>query len=140
VAVTRFPGQLRRVVPRRWQSAAPGATPRPVPASRPPRGESPACRATALALVVMQWPQPAGQRLSAALADVSGDAGPDVPEHALVVRGSPGRVPVGTADRESAVLVVGAGRCSLRHRALTPSVSRYCLAHTTCPGRRPAAT
>ncbi len=37
------------------------------------------------------------------------------------------------AEDEQDVLVVGAGRRRRLHRVLRPSVSRYCLAHTTCP-------
>ncbi|GAA3783099.1 hypothetical protein GCM10022403_017040 [Streptomyces coacervatus] len=106
----------------------------PVLAWEPPGGELAARRSPAAALMVGQWQHLARERLLTALGDVFGDAGPDVPMRALVVRAAaPGRALVETADREADLLVVGAGRRSLLHRTLAPSVSRYCLAHATCP-------
>ncbi|MCI3246202.1 MULTISPECIES: universal stress protein [Streptomyces] len=110
-----------------------GASLWPVLAWEPPGGELAARRSPASALMVGEWQRLARERLLAALDDVFGDDGPRVPMTALVVRGAPGRALVATADRESDVLVVGAGRRSALHRALAPSTSRYCLAHATCP-------
>ncbi|MFC9097336.1 universal stress protein [Streptomyces sp. NPDC057072] len=62
-----------------------------------------------------------------------GDDGPGVPVHLVVGRGPAGRVLVQVADRDSDVLVVGAGRRGRLRRALGRPVSRYCLAHAGCP-------
>ncbi|MFI6558629.1 universal stress protein [Streptomyces sp. NPDC050534] len=105
----------------------------PVLTWEPPGGELAARRSPASALMAGEWQHLARERLLAALDDVFGDSGPGVPMSALVVRGAPGRALVETADRETDVLIVGAGRRSPLHRALAPSVSRYCLAHATCP-------
>lgn len=59
--------------------------------------------------------------------------GPGVPLRAVLARGTPGRALAGAADREDDLLVVGAGHRGRLHRALYPSVSRYCLAHSGCP-------
>jgi len=105
----------------------------PVLAWEPPGGELAARRSPASALMAGEWQRLAGERLTAALDDVFGAAGPGVPMRALVVRGTPGRALVETAGRETDLLVVGAGRRSPLHRALVPSVSRQCLAHAVCP-------
>ncbi|WP_405875016.1 MULTISPECIES: universal stress protein [unclassified Streptomyces] len=105
----------------------------PVLAWEPPGGELAARRSPASSLMVGQWQRLARERLLAALGDVFGDAGPDVPMRALVVRGVPGRALVETADRQSDLLVVGTGGRGLLHRAFLSSTSRYCLAHATCP-------
>jgi hypothetical protein len=83
--------------------------------------------------MVDAWQDLARKRLLTALGDVFGDAGPGIPMRALVARGVPGTTLVDIADRESDVLVVGAGRRSLWHRACSRSVSRYCVAHASCP-------
>ncbi|GAA3775545.1 universal stress protein [Streptomyces chiangmaiensis] len=62
-----------------------------------------------------------------------GDDGPGVPVHLVAGRGSAGRVLVQVADRESDVLVVGAGRRGRVRRVFGRPVSRYCLAHAVCP-------
>ncbi|MFI6659802.1 universal stress protein [Streptomyces sp. NPDC050523] len=105
----------------------------PVLAWEPPGGELAARRSPASALMVAAWQRLARERLLTALDDVFGDAGPGVPMSALVVRGTPGRALVETAGRESDLLIVGAGRRGLLHRALAPSVVRHCLCHAACP-------
>ncbi|MEU3985618.1 universal stress protein [Streptomyces sp. NPDC026672] len=79
-----------------------------------------------------EWQRLAGRRLGSVLDDVFGGSGPGVPMRALVIRGTPGRALVETAARDTDVLVVGAGRRGW-HRAFSGHVSRYCLAHATCP-------
>ncbi|MFE7173305.1 universal stress protein [Streptomyces sp. NPDC057616] len=105
----------------------------PVLAWEPPGGELAARRSPASALMTNEWQRLARERLLTALDEVFGDAGPGVPMSALVVRGTPGRALVETADRASDLLVVGAGRRGLLHRAFAPSVVRHCLAHACCP-------
>ncbi|MGW2934980.1 universal stress protein [Streptomyces sp. NPDC001156] len=105
----------------------------PVLAWEPPGGDMAARRGPGATVMVEAWQDLARQRLLSALDDVFGDAGPGVAMRALVARGAPGVALVEIADRESDVLVVGAGRRSLWHRACSRSVSHYCLAHATCP-------
>ncbi|MGW4981160.1 universal stress protein [Streptomyces mirabilis] len=118
------------------------------------RAAAEARRRGAELLVVIAWEQPggdfahrsalsplptamlrldAGRRLLAALDAAFGDAGPGVPHHGLVVRGTPGQALVETADRADDLLVVGPGCRGRLHRWLFPSVARYCLAHAVCP-------
>ncbi|GGT59442.1 hypothetical protein GCM10010207_68800 [Streptomyces atratus] len=75
----------------------------------------------------------AGEQLLIALDAAFGSAGPDVPLQSLVVRGSPGQALVETAGRADDLLAVGTGSRRWPHRALCPSVARYCLAHASCP-------
>ncbi|MGW9029480.1 universal stress protein [Streptomyces sp. NPDC055722] len=105
----------------------------PVLAWEPPGEDMAARRGPGATVMVEAWQDLARQRLLSALDDVFGDAGPGVAMRALVARGAPGVALVEIADRESDVLVVGAGRRSLWRRACSRSVSRYCLAHATCP-------
>ncbi|WP_406433358.1 universal stress protein [Streptomyces sp. NBC_00631] len=104
----------------------------PVLVWEPPGGELAARRSAASMLLVDAWQGPARQRLLEVLDEVFGDAGPGVPLHGLVIRGTPGPSLVETADREDDVLVVGAGRRGW-HRAFSGRVARYCLSHAHCP-------
>jgi nucleotide-binding universal stress UspA family protein len=105
----------------------------PVLAWEPPEGDLAGRRFPASRAMVPQWEQLARERLVGALREVFGGTGTGLPGQALVVRGAPGRALVRIADREDDVLVIGAGRRGRLHRALWPSVSRYCLAHAGCP-------
>ncbi|WP_406206151.1 universal stress protein [Streptomyces sp. NBC_01017] len=105
----------------------------PVPAWRPPGGDPVARRGPGVSLMHGEWQRLARERLVAVLGDVFGETGPGVWMYALVARGTPGQALVETADREEDILVVGAGRRSLWHRACCRSVTRYCLAHAACP-------
>jgi Universal stress protein family len=58
---------------------------------------------------------------------------PGVPVEPLVLRGEPGSVLVRVADSDDDLLVVGAGRRGALGRMTSCRVSRYCLAHATCP-------
>ncbi|GAA5705289.1 hypothetical protein AQJ43_29285 [Streptomyces avermitilis] len=98
----------------------------------PPGGDL-AHRRSLLASPATDFRQEAGERLLAALRTAFGDAGPGVPFQGLVARGTPGRALVETADRADDLLVVGAGYRGRMHRALFPSVARYCVAHAACP-------
>lgn len=105
----------------------------PVLAWEPPGGELAGRRTAAASPHAVDWQRLARERLLTALDDVFGAGGPGVVLHALVSRGAPGRALVEIADRKDDVLVVGAGRRGRLRRALRRSVSRYCLAHATCP-------
>ncbi|MFD8779941.1 universal stress protein [Streptomyces sp. NPDC056721] len=97
-----------------------------------PGGELHARRASAAPLADGDWENLARTTLVTTIREVLPD-GPGVPLHAVLTRGTPGRALAETADREDDLLVVGAGHRGHLHRALHPSVSRYCLAHACCP-------
>ncbi|GAA3889802.1 universal stress protein [Streptomyces sp. NPDC004279] len=105
----------------------------PVLAWEPPGGDLVSRHGPGTNVMVETWQNLAREKMLTALADVFGKAGPGVAMRALVARGTPGPALVEIADRDSDVLVVGAGRRSLWHRACSRSVSRYCLTHATCP-------
>jgi nucleotide-binding universal stress UspA family protein len=75
----------------------------------------------------------AGHELITTLESAFGSAGPAVPLEGLVTRGTAGRALVDIAGRDDDLLVVGTGNRGLLHRALFPSVAKYCLAHASCP-------
>ncbi|MGW2747127.1 universal stress protein [Streptomyces sp. NPDC001450] len=104
----------------------------PVLAWEPPGGDPAARRSPAAGLLVEEWQRLAKQRLASVLEEIFGEDGPGVPMHAVIVRGTPGRALVATADRDDDLLVVGAGRRGLQ-RAFSGRVSRHCLAHADCP-------
>ncbi|UFR05789.1 universal stress protein [Streptomyces sp. Go40/10] len=104
----------------------------PVLAWEPPGGDPAARRGPAPGLLVQEWQRLAKQRLASVLDEIFGAEGPGVPMHALVVRGTPGRALVATANRDDDVLVVGTGRRGLQ-RAFSGRVSRHCVAHAHCP-------
>ncbi|WP_339134308.1 universal stress protein [Streptomyces sp. f51] len=104
-----------------------------VAAWEPPEGGLAARRFPAAAATVPEWERLAGERLGEALRDAFGGYGSELPGRALVVRGAPGPALVRMADRDGDLLVVGAGTRGRLHRALWPSVGRYCLARALCP-------
>lgn len=105
----------------------------PVLAWEPPGGGLAARRSPAASCLIEECERSARERLVVALRDVFGSSGAGVTTHAILARGAPGRALVGIAGREDGLLVVGAGHRGRLHRALWPSVSRYCLAHAACP-------
>jgi nucleotide-binding universal stress UspA family protein len=78
------------------------------------------------------WRDAAWDRLLSAFDAGLGGFPDEVPVEPRVVRGEPGAVLVGSAADAGDLLVVGTGRRGLR-RAMSRSVSRYCLAHARCP-------
>ncbi|WP_405573451.1 universal stress protein [Streptomyces phaeochromogenes] len=98
----------------------------------PPGGEL-AHRRSMFPVPVTDLRQEAGTRLLTVLDRAFGEAGPGARFQGLVVRGSPGRALVESADRVDDLLVIGAGCRGRLQRALFPSVARYCLAHASCP-------
>ncbi|WP_369226932.1 universal stress protein [Streptomyces sp. R39] len=133
VGVSGSPGSLTALCRAAGEARSRGAELWPVLAWEPPGGDLAARRSPAAAHLVQEWERLARERLVAALRDVFGSAVAGPPGQALVARGAPGRALVEIADRENDLLVVGAGSRGPLHRALRPSVSRYCLAHATCP-------
>ncbi|RLU83631.1 hypothetical protein CTZ27_28495 [Streptomyces griseocarneus] len=91
----------------------------------------------------MMWPpdpdtagelaQEARRKLSDACERVLGGRVRDLPCTPLVSPARPGPLLVAGADEDGTLLVVGGGSHGAAHRALTGSVSRYCLRHARCP-------
>jgi nucleotide-binding universal stress UspA family protein len=79
------------------------------------------------------WKDAAWQRLWNALELAFGVVPADAPVEPLVFRGDAGSVLVRIADSPDDLLVVGAGRRGALRRIGKCRVSRYCLAHATCP-------
>ena len=122
-ALCRAAGEARRRGAELW----------PVLAWSPPGGELSARRFPPPHDLLDEWQRLARERLLTALDEAFGAAGPGVAMRALVARGATGPALVEIADREDDLLVVGAGRRSVLHRAVTRSVSHYCLTHAACP-------
>ncbi|MFE6821409.1 universal stress protein [Streptomyces sp. NPDC057690] len=132
VGVSGSLGSLTALVRAADEARRRGAELWPVLAWEPPGGEFAARRTTAAAVLVEDWERLARERLLGALREVFGGDGQGLRTRPLIARGTPGPALVGTADREDDLLVVGAGRRGLLHRALWPSTSRHCLAHAGC--------
>ncbi|KUN82222.1 hypothetical protein AQJ66_22385 [Streptomyces bungoensis] len=133
VGVSGSPGSLTALGRAADEARHRGAELWPVLTWQAPEGDVAARRCPASTSMVPEWERLARERLVAALRDVFGSTGTGLAGHALVVRGAPGPALVRTADRDDDVLVIGAGGRGRLHRALWPSVSRYCLAHAACP-------
>jgi nucleotide-binding universal stress UspA family protein len=127
------PGSLRALRYARDVARRDDAMLIPVVAWTPPGGELAERRAPSAALR-RAWHQDATGRLRAALAAAWGDAAPDgLIVQLYVVRGPSGPVLVDLACRPGDLLVIGAGRRGPLGRIRGGEVSRYCLAHATCP-------
>lgn len=133
VGVSGSPGSLAALVRAADEARRRGAELWPVLAWQPPGGDLACRRSPAASLLAEDWERPAGERLEAALREAFGGTGPGLPGPALVARGLPGPVLVRIADRDTDLLVIGAGQRGPLHRALWPSVGRHCLAHAGCP-------
>ncbi|WP_327674161.1 MULTISPECIES: universal stress protein [unclassified Streptomyces] len=127
LARTTLVTAVREVFP-----GGPGVPLRAVLARGTPGGELHARRAPAAPLPGFDWENLARTTLVTAVREVF-PGGPGVPLRAVLARGTPGMALAMTADREDDLLVVGAGHRGRIHRALRPSVSRYCVAHAACP-------
>jgi nucleotide-binding universal stress UspA family protein len=104
----------------------------PVLVWAPPGGELADRRGPSLYLRQV-WKDAAWERLWYALDLAFGGAPAGVPVEPMVVRGEAGSVLVRVADSDDDLLVVGAGRRGVYSRIAACRVSRYCLAHATCP-------
>ncbi|MFH8776194.1 universal stress protein [Streptomyces sp. NPDC017958] len=133
VGVSGSLGSLTALGRAAYEARRRGAELWPVLAWEPPGGDQAARRFPASAAMVEEWERLARERLVGALREVFGGTDTGLPGQALVARGAPGWALVQIADRKDDILVVGAGRRGRLHRALSPSVGRYCLAHATCP-------
>ena len=79
------------------------------------------------------WQDAAWQRLCAAVDLALGGVPDDVAFRSQVVRGAAGQVLTGIACSPGDLLVIGAGRRGPVAHALSCRVSRFCLAHASCP-------
>jgi nucleotide-binding universal stress UspA family protein len=104
----------------------------PVLAWTPPGGDL-ADRGGPSVYLRQVWKDAAWQRLWHAIELAFGEVPADVPVEPMVVRGEAGSVLVAMANSDGDLLVVGAGRRGMLSRIAACRVSRYCLAHATCP-------
>jgi nucleotide-binding universal stress UspA family protein len=104
----------------------------PVIAWTPPGGELAERRAPSRELR-QAWAEAAQERLRAALDAAWAGRPGGLSVRAIIARGEPGPVLVDIADSGDDLLVLGAGRRSLRSRLLSGRVTRYCLRHAGCP-------
>ena len=79
------------------------------------------------------WKQAAWDRLWKAIDLAIGGPPADLSFSPAVVRDDAGQVLTDTATRSGDILVIGAGRHGALRRLLACKVSRYCLAHASCP-------
>ncbi|MGH4031638.1 universal stress protein [Actinomycetota bacterium Odt1-20B] len=133
VGVSGSPGSLTALHRAADEARCRGARLWIVRAWEPPGGELSHRRSPVPADLLEHCRRLAGQELITVVETVFGPHGPGVPLHASLARGRAAPALVEVADRATDVLVVGAGRRGRLHRALTPSVTRYCLAHAGCP-------
>jgi nucleotide-binding universal stress UspA family protein len=96
-----------------------------------PRGGELSYRRSPCVPLLRLWRDEAIQRLCQAWDDALGGIPSDLDARLFVLRGTPGVRLVGTADRESDLLVVGAGTGTLR-RLTKGSVSGYCTRRAGC--------
>jgi nucleotide-binding universal stress UspA family protein len=97
-----------------------------------PRGGEAANRRAPSPGLLRLWRDAAAQRLCTAWQEALGGIPDDLDAHLLALRGAPGRSLMQFADRESDLLVVGAGTGGALRRLVTGSVSRYCLSRAQC--------
>jgi nucleotide-binding universal stress UspA family protein len=79
------------------------------------------------------WEADAHKRLEDAMLAALGGVPDGVPTSPAVVRGEAGWVLVHAASRPTDMLVIGTGRHAGVSRMARAQVSRYCLAHASCP-------
>jgi nucleotide-binding universal stress UspA family protein len=103
----------------------------PVLAWAPPGGEA-AYRRSPCAPLLQEWEQAAHERLTRAFDEAFGGYPAGVEMEPMVVRGEPGPVLVGIADRPDDLIVVNSGSKSRSRRLFQGSVSRYCVARANC--------
>jgi nucleotide-binding universal stress UspA family protein len=80
-----------------------------------------------------EWEESAWQRLWDALAAGFGGLPHGLRVKPVIAQGTPGCILVSAASGTDDVLVIGAGRRGRASRLWHGTVSRYCLAHATCP-------
>jgi nucleotide-binding universal stress UspA family protein len=80
-----------------------------------------------------EWEASAWQRLWDALDAAFGGLPPSLRVQPVIAQGTPGWTLVSAASRADDVLVIGTGRQGRVRRLWHGTVSRYCVAHASCP-------
>jgi nucleotide-binding universal stress UspA family protein len=83
--------------------------------------------------LVRDWQDAAWRRLRHALEMAFGESPPGIAAQPLIVQGNAGPVLVSVAGGAGDALVIGTGRRGAVSRVRHGTVSRYCLAHASCP-------
>lgn len=104
----------------------------PVHAWTPPGGDI-ADRRFPCGYLRRMWHAEAGRQLQDAITAAWGQTPADLAVRIVVRRGEAGWVLVSTANCRGDLLVIGAGRRRAMARIASGKVTRYCLAHATCP-------
>jgi nucleotide-binding universal stress UspA family protein len=97
-----------------------------------PRGGELSYRRAPCTPLLRLWRDEAARQLRQAWDDALGGVPPDLNARLFVLRGTPGERLVATADRESDLLVVGAGTRGILGRLVKGSVSGYCTHRARC--------
>jgi nucleotide-binding universal stress UspA family protein len=79
------------------------------------------------------WADAAGKRLDDAVTNACGGTPQGLDFRRIVIRGEPGPCLVEIADSSRDLLVIGTGQRGVLSRIWHGRVSRYCLAHASCP-------
>ncbi len=83
--------------------------------------------------LVQEWEDAAWQRLLRALEMAFGGSPPGTLAQPFIARGNAGPILVSAASRAGDALVIGTGRRGAVSHLWHGTVSRYCLAHASCP-------
>src|SRR5215469_686490 len=126
------PGSIRALRFAKNLAALHDATLIPVHAWLPPGGDM-ADRRAPNPILRKVWQESASQRLSESIEAAWGGPPDGLEMWPVIVRGNPGEVLVGLANRPDDVIVIGAGRRGPLARLLHGQVARYCIAHAGCP-------
>jgi len=126
------PGSIRALRYARNLAADSDATLIPVYAWLPPGGDM-ADRRAPNPILRKVWQESAWQRLWESIQAAWGGPPDGLEMWPVIVRGNPGEVLVGLANRPDDVIVIGAGRRGALARLIHGRVARYCVAHAGCP-------
>jgi len=126
------PGSIRALRYARNLAAGSDATLIPVYAWLPPGGDM-ADRRAPNPILRKVWQESAWRRLWESIEAAWGGPPDELEMWPVIVRGNPGEVLVGLANRPEDVIVVGAGRRGALARLFHGRVVRYCVAHAGCP-------
>jgi nucleotide-binding universal stress UspA family protein len=132
VGASGSPGSLRALRYAEDLARAFDAILMPVHAWTPPGGDIADHRAPCGYLRRI-WQAEAARQLQDAMTTAWGQSPAGLPVRTVVRRGEAGWVLVSTANCRGDLLVVGAGRRHTMTRIASGKVTRYCLAHATCP-------
>ena len=132
VGVSGSPGSIRALRYAADLALSDGAPVLAVLAWVPPGGDLADRRTPSLYLREI-WQRAASERLSAALESAWGCVPASLSVQRVIARGETGPVLVNMADGADDLIVVGAGERGRLSRLWRGRVTRYCLAHASCP-------